>query len=139
MTATILQITTALALAVSTATALQFWAAVGEIPMTVPLRCRIPLTRNITCDVDDLISPSRVLSGEVAVGAHADAYCAPACKDSLKAFQSAVSSGCGHTLYKVWEDQTEGQSMKEVADGLAWAQEMLCLEDGYVLTLGTGQ
>lgn len=88
MAATFLQISTALALAASTATALQFWATVGEIPMTVPLRFRMPLTRNITCDVDDLISLSRVPSGEVA-------------------------------------------------DGLVWAQEMLCLQDGYVLTLGT--
>ncbi|GAB1317701.1 hypothetical protein MFIFM68171_07911 [Madurella fahalii] len=122
----------------TTAVALKFWGAPGDIPSSVPMRCRMPLTHNITCDVDDLVTPTRLFSGEVVVGGHADVYCAAACRNSLKTFQTAVSSGCGHTPYKLWPDMTEGQSVKEVVDGLVWTQEMLCLQDSMALKYRAG-
>ncbi len=125
----------ALAWIATTAGALRYFTTPSEISTSVPLECRMPLTKDITCDVDDLITPTDVLYGQVVVGGHAAAYCAAACKNSLKAFQKAVASGCGHTPYKVWPDMAEGQSVQEVVNGLVWAQELLCLQDGYVVLL----
>lgn len=115
---------------IATATeALQWWKTPGQIPTSVPARCRVPLTQNITCDVDDLVTPTRVFYGETVVGGHAEVYCAATCRNSLKAFQKAVTSGCGHTPYKLWEDQAVGQSVQEVVDGIVWAQDLLCMQD----------
>jgi hypothetical protein len=127
----------AVALTAVAVDALKLFELPADLPTSIPLRCRVPLTQNITCEVESLIAPQKVLFGQVITGTHAEAYCTPTCRQSLKQFQTAVSSGCGHTLYKIFPNQTEAFSLKELVDDFVWAQNLLCLQDGHVNHLFT--
>ncbi|KAK5655842.1 hypothetical protein OQA88_5381 [Cercophora sp. LCS_1] len=53
--------------------AIQFFKAPGEIPTTVPARCRAALTQNVTCP-PVLITGSKAANGDYLIGPDLDAY-----------------------------------------------------------------
>ena len=67
----------------TSATAIQLWGAVGDIPATVPVRCRSALTYNIACDVASLVTAHDAANGARLVGVAADVYCSSTCRSSL--------------------------------------------------------
>ncbi|KAL1835395.1 hypothetical protein VTJ49DRAFT_6815 [Mycothermus thermophilus] len=82
------------------AAAIQLWATPGDIPTSVPARCRAALVQNITCP-SSLVTAPQVASGSALSDDDAVAYCTDTCYDSLKTFQSRVATGCGTEIF-VW-------------------------------------
>ncbi len=52
----------------TSAEAIQLWGSLGELPSSVPARCRSPLTYTITCDVTSLIMANDAVHGARLVG-----------------------------------------------------------------------
>ncbi|KAJ0352995.1 hypothetical protein COL154_012288 [Colletotrichum chrysophilum] len=113
--------------AAASVSGIQLWKTPGQIPTDVPARCRAALSTNITCDF--LVTADSAANGEVVVGEAADVFCNSACRDSLRSFTSSVTSGCGHTQYKLWENSTMTASGQAMAEGLLWANSLLCIQD----------
>lgn len=115
------------ALTFTSVSAIQLWKSPGEISNNVPARCKVPLTRNITCDF--LVSPGTAANGEMLVGEAADVYCSSTCRSSLESFKDAVTASCGNTHYAMWENSTMEQSGQYIAEGFLWAHSLVCLSD----------
>lgn len=99
----------------------------GDIPPLVPAKCRAPLSANITCDF--LITANVAAQGQTVVGPAADAFCGKDCVASLHSFRQKVIDGCGVGSYALWANNTVTTSPKALADGLVWAQKLLCIQD----------
>ena len=117
----------AMVLASTAASAIQLWGKPGEIPTTVPAKCRAALTTNITCDF--LVTANKAVSGQIVSGMSAESFCGAPCVGSMADFQRKVIEGCGNTQYMLWENSTMTQSGQALADGLSWAQRLLCIQD----------
>lgn len=113
----------------TSAAAIQLWKALDDIPSSVPASCRSPLTYNITCDVENLITAHDVASGLKLVGEAADVYCSSTCRTSLQTFATNVKAGCGHTMYTFWHDNALQQSGQALAENFVWAQDLVCIQD----------
>lgn len=108
--------------------AIQIWSIPGDIPTTVPASCRAVLVQNITCP-NYLITPTRVSNGMALLDGEAAEYCTAACYDSLNTFRTNVDARCGDTLYTMYKNSTLTQSGASLADGLAWAYNVSCIQD----------
>ncbi|RYP62165.1 hypothetical protein DL771_009838 [Monosporascus sp. 5C6A] len=112
---------------------IKLWNSPGDIPTSVPARCRAPLTQNITCEL--LVKPDNAANGEIVPGGALDEFCGSTCRSSLETFQKNIASGCGNTYYALWKNSNLTQSPKVLADGFVWAHTLACLSDanGYCL------
>lgn len=118
-------------LATRDAAAIQIWKNPDEIPTAVPVDCRGALSYNITC-ANSLVTAQNAANGAALVGVAAKAYCTEECHDSLKTFQGDVLSSCGEKEYLLYENSTTKQSPAGLADGLAWAYDLTCIQDSFV-------
>ena len=108
--------------------AIQLFRLVADIPEAVPIVCRAYLHVNITC-TDFLVSPQRAANGETLGGEAASMYCGDPCASSMAKFAENVIKNCGTTPYQLWMNSTVWQTGKAIADGLTWAQKLVCTKD----------
>lgn len=114
-------------LAAGSTFAIQLWETPGDIPTSVPARCRVSLTQNITCEL--LVKADIAASGHALFGEAANLYCGDTCRSSMESFHSKVIAGCGDTEYELWENSSMPIAGKTIVDGLLWAQRLMCIED----------
>lgn len=108
--------------------AIQIWSIPGDIPTTVPASCRAVLVQNITCP-NYLITAAQVSNGMALLSGEAAQYCTADCYNSLNTFRTNVDARCGDTLYEMYKNSTLTQSGSSLADGLAWAYNVSCIQD----------
>ena len=112
-------------------TAVQLFNTPGDIPEAVPVRCRAALAQNITCS-PLLITGQKAANGDYLSGSDLTTYCSSDCNASIKKFQTAVESACGKSSYSLYPNVTSTQVPLDVANGIAWAYNLVCIKDEYV-------
>lgn len=117
----------AVVLMAASVSAIKLWDTPGDIPTTVPAKCRAPLSQNITCEL--LVTAAKAANGRALVGDAAVSYCSDTCRSSLASLQQKVTEGCGDTQYQLWENSNETRSGQALVDSLVWAQGLMCIED----------
>lgn len=105
-----------------------------EISTAVPADCRNALTYNIT-SANSLVTAQYAINGAALVGVAATVYCTQECHDSLQTFQQKIRSGCGTSKYTLYVNSTTKQSPAVLADGLAWAYDLSCIQDSYAIVI----
>ncbi|RYP80170.1 hypothetical protein DL770_006365 [Monosporascus sp. CRB-9-2] len=124
---TILAVIPLASLLLPSVSGIKLWNNPGDIPTSVPARCRAPLTQNISCEF--LVKPDNAANGEIVPGGALDELCGSTCRPSLETFQKNTASGCGDTYYALWENSNLTQSPKVLADGFVWAHTLARLSD----------
>lgn len=112
---------------------LQLFTAPGNIPAAVPAKCRAALAQNITCS-PVLITGQKAANGDYLTGSDLVAYCSTGCLSSIQTFQKSVEAGCGNQTYALYNNITTTQFPKNIANGIAWAYNLVCIKDRYVAT-----
>ncbi|ESZ90353.1 LysM domain-containing protein [Sclerotinia borealis F-4128] len=107
---------------------IQIWSSPGALPTTIPASCRAVLSQNITCN-PQLINAAFISAGRALDNVTATEYCTPTCYSSIKTFKTNVDLRCGSTSYAMYANSTFEQSGAQIADPLAWAYNVTCIED----------
>jgi hypothetical protein len=114
---------------------IQVFAAPGSIPAAVPAKCRAALAQNITCS-PVLITGQKAANGDYLTSNDLVAYCSSGCLTSIQTFQKNVLAGCGNETYSLYNNITSKQFPRNLADGIAWAYNLVCIKDRYDITGG---
>ncbi|KAK3395031.1 LysM domain-containing protein [Podospora didyma] len=111
------------------ASAVQLFLAPGDIPAAVPAKCRAALAQNITCS-PLLITGQKAANGDYLTGKDLETYCSTGCSSSITTFAKNVEAGCGNASFALFPNTTTTQFPKNIANGIAWAYNLVCIKDG---------
>ncbi|KAF6233163.1 hypothetical protein HO173_008707 [Letharia columbiana] len=110
------------------AASVQLWSSPDALPPSMPSGCRIALSQNISCS-PALVSPQFAAGGRALDPTTLGQYCTTLCYQSLQTFKTKVDAQCGDTNYQMFANSTLSQSGASIADPLAWAYNVICVQD----------
>ncbi|KPM43204.1 hypothetical protein AK830_g3331 [Neonectria ditissima] len=113
-------------LAVAPASGIKVWDTPGDIPTTIPAKCRVALSSNLECG-PRLVRPAELASLGSLSESLLTQYCNSTCTASMKTWTEKVDLACGSEVHD-WGFNLS-QSGDDVTKPLFWAHQASCLTD----------